>query len=147
MSYEAGEEQGKEFLGKERGGKVRRRRKRVEGCHLLSARNRHSHPPLHTSAPVLPPHCLFRSSPRVLLGKTAEPKCTSSRTITTSILNKITPAVPVWLMGCVREQRRADKPPAAFHVRWALSIGEELPGELSQTSSPQEHTGTRSRNI
>lgn len=61
--------------------------------------------------PKLPPHCLSSSSPRVLPAN-REAKCTSSRTITTSILNKITPAVPVWLMGRVWEQRRRDKPPA-----------------------------------
>lgn len=42
-----------------------------------------------------------------------KPKYTSSRTIITSILNKITPAVPVWLMGHVWEQRHKDKLPAA----------------------------------
>lgn len=34
MSDEVGEEEGKEVLGKERGGKVRRQRKKVENCHL-----------------------------------------------------------------------------------------------------------------
>lgn len=101
-------EEGREDVGKEWGGKVRRRRKRIEDCHLLSARYRHSLPP----DPKLPPHCLSCSSPRVL-SVNHEAKCTSNRTITTSILNKITPAAPVWLMGRVWEQRRRDKLPAA----------------------------------
>lgn len=68
-----------------------------------------THPP---TDPELPPHCLSCSSPRVLPAN-REAKCTASHTITTSILNKITPAVPVWLMGRAWEQRRRDKPPAA----------------------------------
>ena len=141
MLFEAGEEW-REDVGKEGGGKVRRRGKRIEDCHLLSARNRHS---LQNSLPIVslaPAHmCSLPNH---------EAKCTSSRTITTSILNKITPPVPVWLMGRVWEQRRGDKLPAAAcsisHIRWALSIGEELPGERSQTWSPKERTGTGSRN-
>lgn len=69
-------------------------------------------PPPPFPDPKLPPHCVCCSSPRVLPAN-REAKCTSSHTITTSILNKITPAVPVWLMGRVWEQRRKDKPPAA----------------------------------
>lgn len=110
----------------------------LEYRHLLRARNKHSPPPKKSSLPIV-----SAAPAHVCSQQTEKPKCTSSCTITTSILNKITPAVPVWLMGCVWEQRHKDKlpaPPPAFHC-CASYIGEEPPGELSQTWSPQEHTG------
>lgn len=69
---------------------------------------------------------------------------TPNHTITTSILNKITPPVPVWLLGRVWEHGRRDKPPvdarSPLHMP-AQSIGDELLGDRSQVCSPQEHTG------
>lgn len=111
----------------------------LEYYRLLRARNRHSPPPKKALSPLFP---LLR--PTCAPSKARSQKCTFSCTIPTSILNKITPAVPVWLMGRVWEQRRKDKPPAtppAFHC-CASYIGEKQPpGELSQTRSPQEHSG------
>lgn len=69
-------------------------------CHFPS--------PIQTPSPFVYPvlaHVCFEQN--------CEAQCTSRRTIATSALNKITPAVPVWLMGRVREQRRRDKPLAA----------------------------------
>lgn len=111
-------------------------RKREEDRCLLRAWNRlsTSHPFSHHTIRfqncqlvVSPPPAHVRSK------QTAGAQCTSAsaHTIATSVLKEITPAVPVWLMGRVSEQRRGDKPPAA-----ARSISRTL-GSVNRRGASQ----------